>query len=156
MERKVQVLARSTHIDRAVLQCIQALSIPVSRGIKFVARTHTQNWSIVHALAVFECAFLLCRWLAVVTECVRADGLNILREDERKLLCMLKSLVLETDLGKGFRDSDDEYMGMLKLKAYTMCLWAEIFKGAHVFQVVHVVGASFAIVGDHLRRQLES
>ncbi|KAF9698504.1 hypothetical protein EKO04_003948 [Ascochyta lentis] len=156
MDESVQVLIRSAHVDRAVLQCIHALSIPVRKGIPFVARTHTQHWSIVHSLANLECAFLLGRWLAVVAECVRVGGINVLREDERKLLRMLRSLVLETDLGTGFRDTDDEFMAIRKLAAYTICLWAEIFKGVHVFQVVHVVGTSFAMVGEYLRLQLES
>ncbi|KAH6678767.1 hypothetical protein F5X68DRAFT_245156 [Plectosphaerella plurivora] len=64
-------LTRSPRLDRAVLQCIHALSIPVRVGLPFVARTQTLSWSIQHALCNLECALLLTRWLRVVAQVAR-------------------------------------------------------------------------------------
>jgi hypothetical protein len=52
-------LSRSPSLDRAVLQCIHALSIPVRIGIQNVARTQILQWGIPHFVSHLECAFLL-------------------------------------------------------------------------------------------------
>ncbi|KAL5356249.1 hypothetical protein BJX96DRAFT_171436 [Aspergillus floccosus] len=52
-------LSRSPSLDRAILQCIHALSIPVRVGIPYVAQTQTAHWSIQHSICNLECAFLL-------------------------------------------------------------------------------------------------
>jgi hypothetical protein len=148
------IVERSLHLDRAVLQCIHALSVPVRVGIAFVARTQSLNWSIQHSLCNLECAFLLTQWLESVAEFVTRQGLASLREDEQKLLGMIVSLLQETDLAEKIDRREDDATRIRRLAAYTMGLWAETFQGFHVFEIVHLVGTSLSIVADILESRL--
>ncbi|KAL4931508.1 uncharacterized protein BDV17DRAFT_238707 [Aspergillus undulatus] len=56
-------LSRSPSLDRAVLQCIHALSIPVRDGIAYVTHTQTLHWGIQHPICHLECALLLTLWM---------------------------------------------------------------------------------------------
>ncbi|KAL0931246.1 regulatory protein (AmdA) [Colletotrichum truncatum] len=144
---------RSLCLDRAVLQCIHALSIPVRIGITFVSRTQTLNWSIQHALCNLECAFVLGQWLLAVSESVEASGLGSLRGDERRLVNMAASLVRETEYGDILDDEPSHAAQIRNLAAATMRLWAQILKGTHAFDVVDVVGTGLSMVADELERQ---
>ncbi|KAJ5483170.1 hypothetical protein N7530_002416 [Penicillium desertorum] len=148
------ICERSLHLDRAVLQCIHALSVPVRVGIAFVARTQSLNWSIQHSLCNLECAFLLTQWLESVAEFVTRQGLASLREDERKLLGMIVSLLQETDMAEDIDRREDDAARIRRLAACTMGLWAETFQGFHVFEIVHLVGTSLSIVADILQSRL--
>ncbi|CAM1510650.1 Fc.00g009850.m01.CDS01 [Cosmosporella sp. VM-42] len=144
------VCQRSAHLDRAILQCIHALSIPVRVGIAWVARTQTLNWSIQHSLCNLECAFLLTYWLQTITQVIETSGIKELRPDERKLLDMVASLVRETDLADTLDASQSDSARVRNLTVSSMRLWAETFKGFHVFEIVHAIGAGLSIVADRL------
>ncbi|RSM11387.1 hypothetical protein CEP52_003051 [Fusarium oligoseptatum] len=150
---KISVCNRSPHLDRAILQCIHALSIPVRVGIAFVARTLTLNWSFQHALSNLECAFLLTRWLRGLSFAVEKSGLDDLRPDEQKLLNMVVTLVHETELADSLDGAQDHASRIRKLAASVARLWAETFKGFQVFEIVYVVGQSLSIVADTLGRE---
>lgn len=146
---------RSPRLDQAVLQCIHALSIPVRVGIAFVARSQTMNWSVEHALCNLECAFLLAQWLLVISECVGASGVEALRADERRLVSVVVSLVRETELGDSLdEDSQNHAVQIRGLASSTMSLWAQTFKGSHVFDTVQLIGSGLAILADGLGEQL--
>ncbi|KAM0323527.1 hypothetical protein ACHAQA_008808 [Verticillium albo-atrum] len=147
------VQKRSPHLDRAVLQCIHALSIPVRVGIAFVARTQTLNWSIQHALCNLECAFLLRHWLQAIAQAVDDNGFAELGSDELKLLNMVASLVRETDLRDTLDDDQDHGRRIRRLAASTIQLWAETFKGFHVFEMVHVIGAGLSLVAETMKAE---
>jgi hypothetical protein len=151
---QVSLFTRSPHVDRAVLQCIHALSIPIRVGIAFVARTQTLHWSIQHALCSLECAFLLKHWLQNIASRIDHRGLASIYEDERKLLGMLTGLVRETELKYTLDYIEDDAMKVRRLAASTVRLWAETFRGISVFQIVHVVGATLSIVADTLEAEL--
>ncbi|KAI3572708.1 hypothetical protein IWW34DRAFT_761803 [Fusarium oxysporum f. sp. albedinis] len=153
IDGKIGVCNRSPHLDRAILQCIHALSIPVRVGIAFVARTLTLNWSFQHALSNLECAFLMTYWLRLLSICVEASGLNVLRPDEKKLLDMVVALVRETELADSL-DSDMDHAGQIRrLAACVARLWAETFKGFQVFEIVYTVGQSLSVVADILQQE---
>lgn len=145
-----KIIERSIHVDRAVLQCIHALGILVRAGVSFVARTHTQNWGIVHSLCNIECACLLNCWLRSIANCVQSDGIAALRDDERGLLGMISSIVAETDLGQDVHLIECEHERIKQLAARTVRLWAEAFSGVHVFQMVQVVAQGLSIAADIL------
>lgn len=145
-----KIIERSIHVDRAVLQCIHALGILVRAGVSFVARTHTQNWSIVHSLCNIECACLLNWWLRSIANCVQSDGIAALRDDERGLLGMVSSIVAETDLGQDIHLIECEHERIKQLAARTVRLWAEAFSGVHVFQMVQVVAQGLSIAAGIL------
>ncbi|GFG17707.1 hypothetical protein IFM5058_08618 [Aspergillus udagawae] len=150
----VPSFTRSPHLDRAVLQCIHALSIPVRVGIHYVAHTHNFHWSVQHALSNLECAFLLTRWLYVAAQSVRVGGIGSLREDEQKLIAMIKSLIRETDL-QDTLDYDEDHSTMIqRLAASVVRLWLGTFRGVHSFEIVDVVGSSLSLVADKLESHL--
>lgn len=145
-----KIIERSVHVDRAVLQCIHALGILVRAGVSFVARTHTQNWGIVHSLCNIECACLLNCWLRSIANSVQSEGIATLRDDERGLLGMVSSIVAETGVGQDIHLIDCEHERIKQLAACTVRLWAEAFSGVHVFQMVQVVAQGLSIAADIL------
>lgn len=147
-------LSRSPSLDRAILQCIHALSIPVRVGIPYVARTQTLHWSIQHSICSLECAFLLTRWMQEIAKDVGTGGLAALREDERKLLAMVRSLIQETQFQDTLEYDEDNATRIKRLAATTARLWAEISSGIHVFNIVHRIGASLSVIADVLESQL--
>ncbi|KAM0553142.1 hypothetical protein ACHAPJ_007429 [Fusarium lateritium] len=150
---KIGVCNRSPHLDRAVLQCIHALSIPVRFGIAFVARTLTLNWSFQHALSNLECAFLMTYWLRSLAICVESSGLGVLRPDEQKLLDMIVALVRETEFEDLLDSARDHASQIRRLAACVARLWAETFKGCQVFEIVYIVGRSLSVVADTLQQE---
>lgn len=152
--RAIKAEDRSPRLDQAVLQCIHALSIPVRVGIAFVARTQTMNWSVEHALCNLECAFLLAQWLLVISECAEASGAGTLRADERRLVSVVVSLVRETELGDSLdEDSQSHAVQIRNLASSTVFLWAQTFKGSHVFDIVQLIGSGLAILAEALGEQ---
>jgi hypothetical protein len=147
-------LFRSPSLDRAVLQCIHALSIPVRVGIPYVSRTQTLQWSIQHSICSLECAFLLTRWMQEIAKAVSVGGMRALRGDEQKLLGMITSLIQETHLQEALEYREDLPTRINRLAASTARLWAEISSAVHVFNIVHRIGASLSIVADILESQL--
>lgn len=147
-------LTHSPNIDRAVLQCIHALSIPIRVGIQYVAHTQNLHWSIQHALSNLECAVLLTSWLRSAAQIVRVGGMKSLREDEQKLIVMTKSLVRETDLQDTLDYDEDPPTMIQRLAASTARLWVETFRGVHFFEIVHIIGASLSLVANTLESHL--
>jgi hypothetical protein len=147
-------LTRSPHLDRAVLQCIHALSRPVRVGIPFVARTLATKRSVQHALCNLECACLLSQWLNTIADAVAQDGIQLLREDERSLLGMVASLIRETDLANILDQSDDDAGAIRRMAATSVRLWADTFGGPHVFHIVDAIGTTLTIVADMLETSL--
>ncbi|KAH6691087.1 hypothetical protein BKA61DRAFT_285143 [Leptodontidium sp. MPI-SDFR-AT-0119] len=150
----IPLFVRNFHLDRAVLQCIHALSVPVHTGISFVAHTQALNWSVQSALSNLDCAFLLNRWLYVLAGVVETTGIKSLRGDERKLVGMVVNLIRESTLAKNLDFSDIDGQCIRRMGAMVFRLWAEIFRGPHVFSVVDSIGASLSTAADMLEAQL--
>ena len=159
---------RSPHVHQAVVHAICALRIPVRVGIPFVARGRTGHWSVQHALSTFSCAQLLAHWLEAMYEAVR-DGaqtetagsyiesvaqpcaaIDVLRNDEKRLLGMVERLIEETHLAESL-GQPGSYPGRIRrLTVAALKLWADTCKGIQVFEIVHVVGATLSIVAEGL------
>lgn len=150
------VSKRSPFLDRVALQCIQALSIPVRSGIQFIARTQMLNWSMQHSLCNLECAFLLNHWLQEIARSIERFGVQTLRDDERKLLSMIYTVVREADLIELSDWADDNADVVRRLVVYIARLWAETFRGFHIFDVSQVIGESVAIIADILNSPVAS
>jgi hypothetical protein len=156
VDGRLAVCERSAFLDRAVLQCIHALSIPVRLGIQFIARTQMLNWSIQHSLCNIECAFLLNHWLQEVAQCIELFGIQSLRDDERKLLNMIYAIVKEADLTELSDWADDNADAVRRLAACTARQWAETFRGFQIFDISQVIGESLTIIADILDFRLRS
>lgn len=150
------LFTRSLHVDRAVLQCIHALSIPIRVGVAFAACIQSVNGSIQHPLCTLECAILLSRWLGIISDVVEASGIESLREDERKLLGMIASLIRETDWADTLESKEADSYCIRRMAATVVRLWAETFQGVHIFEIVRVIGETLSIVAEILEKRLES
>lgn len=143
---------RSPKLDMAILQCIYALSIPVRVGIAFVARTLTLDWSCQHAVSSLECAFLPTHWLRTLANDVEIFGQDSLRRNERKMLEMVVSLIRETDLADSLDEQSTPASQIRRAAALTARLWAETFKGFHVFEVVYRIGETLSLAAESLEK----
>jgi len=151
-------LVRSQRLGRAVLQAASALAIPVRIGINFVAKTQTFSWSIQHSLCNLECAFLLSKWLETIAMSTQDDPLTA---EEKNLLDMVRSILNETEFAVVNDDIDrdgvlDERTKARQLGAAVVRLWAETFKGTHVFEFVKLIGRSLDCYADLLERAIRS
>ncbi|KAI1322737.1 hypothetical protein F5Y16DRAFT_28769 [Xylariaceae sp. FL0255] len=143
-------LVRSARSNRAVLQAIHALSMLVKLGVNYVARRKSSEWSMQHSLCNLECAILLSKWLMTLAAIGPSDPLPT--PDERGLLEMLRHMLDETEfavpidpsLSAGHPSNIDMSMTdgnkLRQLAVAVIRLWAETFKGSHIFDVVKVIG----------------
>ncbi|KAE8368119.1 hypothetical protein BDV27DRAFT_168498 [Aspergillus caelatus] len=150
--RKAPLLERSSCVGRAVLQSAHSLSIPIRIGIEYVARTQTLTWSIIHSLCNLECALFLAKWLETMAF-VLSSG-EYLRDDEKRLLGILASIIGETDWGLEL-DREHDNVKRAKLMAIVVIrIWAESFKGAHVFDIMGTTGAALDTSADMLEQDI--
>lgn len=99
-----------------------------------------------------ECAILLSKWLMTLASIGPNDPLP--SPDERNLLEMLRRMLDETEFavpidpslsgGQGHPSSMDmainDSVRMRQLAAAVIRVWAETFKGSHIFEIVKVIG----------------
>ncbi|KAH7020959.1 uncharacterized protein B0I36DRAFT_252471 [Microdochium trichocladiopsis] len=148
-------LIRSVRLNRAVLQAIHALSMLVKLGVNYVARRKSTEWSMQHSLCNLECAILLSKWLITLSAIGPSD--SPLSPEERNLLAMLRRMLDETEFavpidpslarnnsngstGSSINGHANEGIKLRQLAAAVIRLWAETFKGSHIFDVVQVIG----------------
>jgi hypothetical protein len=145
-------LIRGPGLIGPALQAAHALSIPVRMGIRFVSKARAISWSVQHSLSNLECAIFLSKWLEQLAVTALADPLD---HEELRVVKMIRSLLLETELfdedSLGPIDTSD--VRSLKQQIRHLAtgiarLWADIFRGTHVFEVVSIIGESLSIYAD--------
>ena len=172
--RNTPPIKRDPRLTPALLHSAHALSIPVRLGIDFVARTQTFFWSIQHSLCSLECAFLLSKWLAVLSHTKSEHG-DPLSEHERKLLLWVRSLLDETEtkmpagLGKPEEERRDSVVkerereakelleddGKLRaLSVNVVRVWSRTFKGNTSWAIVDMIGSALEIYAGMLEEDL--
>lgn len=157
---------RDPRLTPALLHSAHALSIPVRLGIDFVARTQTFFWSIQHSLCSLECAFLLSKWLAVLSR-LRDEGGAPVTEHERKLLLWVRSLLDETEMTVPLdgdandhtvlnesRELLDDTVKMRQLSVAVVRVWSKTFKGNTSWAIVDMIGSALEIYADMLESDL--
>jgi hypothetical protein len=70
---------------------------------------------------------------------------------------MVRNMVDETEMAVSFEPEDDdgpvdEGARIKQLSATVVRLWAETFKGTHIFEIVRVIGQSLEIYADLLEK----
>ncbi|CAM5999615.1 unnamed protein product [Sphagnum balticum] len=80
-----------------------------------------------------------------------------LSEEESMLLEMVRSMLDETQFAiefesEGRRAQVSDQLRIRHLAATIVCLWAEIFNGTHIFEIVKVIAESLQQYGLMLRR----
>ncbi|KAK3381664.1 hypothetical protein B0H63DRAFT_396902 [Podospora didyma] len=145
------LLVRSPQLNRAVIQAIHALSMLVRMGVNYVARTKSLEWSMQHSLCNLECAVLLSKWLLTLASIGPAEPPPT--SEDRNLLENVRRLLDETEFavpidpslsgGHHSRSSIDlstsDSSRLRQLAASVVRLWAETFKGAHIFDIVRIM-----------------
>ena len=140
-------LHRSPGLTPALLHAAHALSVPVRLGINFVAKTQTLGWSIQHALCNLECAVFLSKWF----EDMESTAVHTpITTQEKGLISLIRSIVEETGFFKedAFEPAVDDsgWQRLIRhLGTAIAALWAEIFSGTHVFELVGTIGTSLDI-----------
>ncbi|KAK3349122.1 hypothetical protein B0T25DRAFT_609689 [Lasiosphaeria hispida] len=163
------LLVRSTRLCRAVLQAIHALSMLVKMGVNYVARTKSLEWSMQHSLCNLECAVLLSKWLLTLASIGPAEPPP--SNEEKNLLDSLRRMLDETEFavpidpslsGPGgnhghhqSRSIDFNATDSTKLRQLASAvirLWAETFKGAHIFEIVRIMAAGLEGYADLIEK----
>ena len=164
--RNTQSIKRDPRLTPALLHSAHALSIPVRLGIDFVAKTQTFFWSIQHSLCSLECAFLLSKWLSVLSR-VKAENGPPLSEHERKLLLWVRSLLDETEMklplngdandhavvneGKELLEDEEK---LRRLSVSVVRVWSRTFKGNTSWAIVDMIGSALELYADTLEEDL--
>ncbi|PKS11540.1 hypothetical protein jhhlp_003305 [Lomentospora prolificans] len=157
-------LDRGLKLHRALIQAVHALSQLVKAGVNYVARAKSSEWSVQHSLCNFECALLVSKWLVTLSSIGHNDALPTM--EERNLLDTVRRMLDETEFAvpvdpslsggshqaSGGRSLEavgpNESMRLRQLAAAVVRLWAETFRGSHIFEVVKVMGNSLDGYGD--------
>ncbi|OAP56914.1 hypothetical protein AYL99_09026 [Fonsecaea erecta] len=159
-------IRRDPRLTPALLHSAHALSIPVRLGIDFVARTQTFFWSIQHSLCSLECAFLLSKWLYVLSN-LKSSGDAPVTEHERKLLLWVRSLLDETEMTVPLngdandhtvlnesRELLDDTQKMRELSVAVVRVWSKTFKGNTSWAIVDMIGSALEIYADMLEGEM--
>jgi hypothetical protein len=93
----------------------------------------------------------LGKWLETIAMCPMD-----LTNDERSLLCMVRSMLDETEFAVSFANDNgmavDERVKIKQLGSAVVRLWAETFKGTHIFDIVKLIGSSLEIYAQLLEK----
>jgi len=149
------LLVRSPRLCRAVVQAIHALSMLVKMGVNYVARTKSLEWSMQHSLCNLECAVLISKWLLTLATIDPAEPPPT--AEEKNLLEMLRRMLDETEFAVPIDPSLGGSQGhhasramdvnatdgttLRQLASAVIRLWAETFKGVHIFEIVRIMAA---------------
>jgi len=164
--RNTPDIQRNPRLTPALLHSAHALSIPVRLGIDFVARTQTFFWSIQHSLCSLECAFLLSKWLAVLSR-IKTEGGAPVSEHERKLLLWVRSLLDETEMTiplngdandhtvlNESRELLDDDQKIKTLSIAVVRVWSKTFKGNTSWAIVDMIGSALELYADMLEQDM--
>ena len=146
------MVQRNRRLTRAALQSAHALSIPIKLGLDLVARSQTLTWSLQHSICSLECAVVLSKWLETVTMKPLESPLD---PDEERLLAFIVDMLAETDSAEPPSRSDGTARNSTKLNARVVKVWARLFRGDRVWDVVDQIGRALAIYGEMLDGSLQ-
>ena len=79
-----------------------------------------------------------------------------LTNDERKILEMVRSMLDETEFAVSFGSENgmvvNEQAKIKQLGSAVVRLWAETFKGTHIFDIVKLIGSSLEMYAQLLEK----
>jgi hypothetical protein len=165
------LLVRSARLCRAVVQAIHALAMLVKMGVNYVAKTKSLEWSMQHSLCNLECAVLLSKWLLTLSAIGPAEPPP--SAEEKNLLEMVRRMLDETEFavpidpslagssgghGHGHHPSRSMDLSatdstkLRQLACAVIRLWAETFKGTHIFEIVRIIAAGLEGYADMMEK----
>ncbi|KAJ4419169.1 hypothetical protein N0V85_001125 [Neurospora sp. IMI 360204] len=161
------LLLRGMLLNRAVYQAIQALSPLVKMGVNYVARTKSPEWGVQHSMSNNECAVLISKWLLTLASIGPTDP--PITTDENGLLEGLRRMLDETEfavpidpaIGGGAQQNHNHQQrstdgsatdptNLRQLAAAVIRLWAETFRGTHIFEFVDMMGSGLESYAYHI------
>ncbi|KAK1775390.1 hypothetical protein QBC45DRAFT_422402 [Copromyces sp. CBS 386.78] len=161
------LLLRGMLLNRAVYQAVQALSPLVKMGVNYVARTKSAEWGVQHSMSNNECAVLISKWLLTLASMGPTDP--PITSDENQLLEALRRMLDETEfavpidpaIGGGAQQSHNHQQrsadgsatdptNLRQLAAAVVRLWAETFRGSHLFEFVDMMGSALESYAYHI------
>ncbi|KIH94110.1 hypothetical protein SPBR_05603 [Sporothrix brasiliensis 5110] len=166
----VPLLVRSPRTTRAVVQAIHALAMLVKAGVNYVARTKSLEWSMQLSLCNMECALLLSKWLITLASIGPNDA--PISAEEKTLLDNVRRLLDETEfavpidpslsgsapsgasaaVSTSSTASGTDGAKLRQLATAVIHLWAETFKGTHIFEVISIMGLGLESYADILEK----
>lgn len=150
--RRSPPLRRDPNLFRSVLQAAYALSVPVRMGITYVSKTQTISWSVQHSLCNFECAIFLSKWFEALALTVTEQPLS---PEELALIKMIRTMINESGLfhKNAFSEigrQENWQASVYRLSTAVARIWAKIYSGTYVWDIVYTIGMSLKIYADTL------
>ncbi|KAK4654527.1 hypothetical protein QC762_409590 [Podospora pseudocomata] len=175
------LLVRNKRLNGAVVPAVHALAHLVKVGVNYVARTKSLEWSMQHSLCNLECAILLSKWLLTLSAIGPADQpLSVEEKHVLDMVCRMLdetefAVPIDPSLGggNGGASSSANHHGgghhqsrsidmnasastdstkLRQLACAVVRLWAETFKGAHIFEILRIMAAGLDGYGDLIEK----
>jgi hypothetical protein len=161
---------RSNGVISALLYAAHALSIPVRLGVDRVARSQAFFWSVRHSLSGLECAVLLSKWLASLSDesisklpltgefihCHSSICPMSLIQDtdsEDRILHWVRCIVEEAYAVVDFDEQEQHQQNdPANLSTAVLRIWAHFFKSNTQWPFINIIGMSLEIYREMLLR----
>ncbi|KAK4676949.1 hypothetical protein QC764_409590 [Podospora pseudoanserina] len=170
------LLVRNKRLNGAVVPAVHALAHLVKVGVNYVARTKSLEW-----MCNLECAILLSKWLLTLSAIGPADQpLSVEEKHVLDMVCRMLdetefAVPIDPSLGggNGGASSSASHHGgghhqsrsidmnasastdstkLRQLACAVVRLWAETFKGAHIFEILRIMAAGLDGYGDLIEK----
>jgi hypothetical protein len=145
----LMTLARSPALIPSLLYAVHALSIPVRLGVDFVARSQALFWSMRHALASFESAIFLAKWLDSIHQTSSSDPLS---DNELRMLHWVRRIVYEYRTSVDVEKYRNFYVSSIstsvdqldssQLGIETLLIWSRFFQQNVQWPFINIMGLS--------------
>lgn len=157
---RVPALPLSRVACSVVLQLVHALGVIIRIGNEFVAKTQAFSWSIVHPICNLECACFLSKWLLASSDALSKG--KALSAAEKHLLQVIISILIEAEAGSdtgshnAFSVSDISVLSVRRMAIASVRIWAQMFGGANVFDIVNPMGEGLHLYASMLEEEILS
>jgi len=121
---------RNSFLTKAVSTAYGGLLLPVTAGFLLVKRTAALTWSVEHAIAAWDCALFVTKWIHGIETYQSTPG-GPLEEGETENLTNFRTLLSEVD---------GDYEGSGSLAADVAHIWAEFLDDTWVWGITPRMG----------------
>ncbi|KAF2502680.1 hypothetical protein BU16DRAFT_16843 [Lophium mytilinum] len=135
---------RSHHHTKAVAKAFEGLLAPVRIGLMLVRKTAAFNWSVEHAVAGWDSALFLTKWIHTVE---KSSAVQDPDEGERKILDQVKELLAEVE---------SDYSGDSSLAAAVATTWASLLDDVWVWGITPRMGSVLQELASQFEKDYRS
>ncbi|KAK7897227.1 hypothetical protein LTR67_005116 [Exophiala xenobiotica] len=130
---------RSELITRAVSRAFEGMLIPYKMGTSLLKKTAALTWAVEHALAGWDAALLVTKWVHVL-EIETAQTGAVISELEEHTMRTISNLMAEVEDGMDFSSSGDNNQGNVSVAAKLTRYWAGFYDDTWVWGVTPRMG----------------